>query len=86
VNNFLGNHPKASPFPEHLVEEDVPSPSDNNPKMLLSITIANPNHINKNVRKDAHINNNLVRNQLPLLHELLGPLPILSASGDFRPQ
>lgn len=34
----------------------------------------------------THINDNLIRHELALLHEFLGPLPILRASSDLRPQ
>lgn len=34
----------------------------------------------------THINDNLIRHELALLHEILGRLPIVRASSDLRPQ
>lgn len=34
----------------------------------------------------THINDNLIRHELALLHEFLGLLPIVRASSDLRPQ
>ena len=36
-------------------------------------------------KKVAHIDYNLIRHQLALLHEFLGLLPILGPSSDLRP-